>query len=60
MNAEADDYITKSFDLSVLQTKIAGIINNRRLYHKKSIDKSAFDEKSAVINELDRKFIEKW
>lgn len=53
MNAEADDYITKSFDLSVLQTKIAGIINNRRLYHKKSIDKSAFDEKSAVINELD-------
>lgn len=59
LNAGADDYITKPFDLSVLQTKIAGIINNRRLYHKKFIDKSAFGEESVVINELDRKFMEK-
>lgn len=59
LNAGADDYITKPFDLSVLQTKIAGIINNRRLYHKKFIDKSAFDEESAIINELDKKFMEK-
>lgn len=36
LNAEADDYITKPFKLSVLQTKIADIINSRRLYHKKS------------------------
>lgn len=59
LNAGADDYITKPFDLSVLQTKIASIINNRRLYHKKFIDKSAFNEESAVINELDKKFMEK-
>lgn len=59
LNAGADDYITKPFDLSVLQTKIASIINNRRLYHRKFIDKSAFDEESAVINELDKKFMEK-
>ncbi len=59
LNAGADDYITKPFDLSVLQTKIAGIINNRRLYHKKFIDKSAFNEESAIINELDKKFMEK-
>ena len=57
LNAGADDYITKPFDLSVLQTKIASIINNRRLYHKKFIDKSAFDEESTVINELDKKFM---
>lgn len=59
LDAGADDYITKPFDLSVLQTKIACIINNRRLYHKKFIDKSAFNEESAVINELDKKFMEK-
>ena len=59
LNAGADDYITKPFDLSVLQTKITGIINNRRLYHKKFIDKSAFNEESDIINELDKKFMEK-
>ena len=44
LNAGADDYITKPFDLSVLKTKIAAIINNRRLYRKKYIDKSAFSD----------------
>ena len=53
----ADDYITKPFDLSVLKTKIAAIINNRRLYRKKYIDKSAFSDETSVINELDRKFM---
>ena len=55
----ADDYITKPFDLSVLKTKIAAIINNRRLYRKKYIDKSAFSDETSVINELDRKFMSK-
>lgn len=59
LNAGADDYITKPFDLSVLKTKIASIINNRRLYHKKFIEKSAFDEDSTVINDLDKKFMTK-
>lgn len=59
LNAGADDYITKPFDLSVLKTKIAAIINNRRLYRKKYIDKSAFSDETSVINELDRKFMSK-
>lgn len=59
LNAGADDYITKPFDLPVLKSKIAGIINNRRLFHKKFIDKSALNENTAVINELDKQFMSK-
>lgn len=57
LNAGADDYITKPFDLSVLKKKIASIINNRHLFYKKHIDKSAFSSESTVINELDKKFM---
>lgn len=59
LNSGADDYITKPFDLSVLKSKIAAIINNRRLYRKKYIDKSAFSDETSVVNELDRKFMSK-
>lgn len=58
LNAGADDYITKPFDLSVLKSKIASIINNRSLYRKKYIDKSAFNDESQIVNELDKKFME--
>ena len=58
LNAGADDYITKPFDLSVLKSKIAAIINNRSLYRKKYIDKSAFTDETVIVNELDRKFME--
>lgn len=57
LHAGADDYITKPFDLPVLKSKIATILNNRRLFHRKFIDKSAFDEQADTINELDRKFM---
>lgn len=58
LNAGADDYITKPFDLSVLKSKIATIINNRSLYRKKYIDKSAFTDDAIIVNELDKKFME--
>lgn len=56
-NAGADDYITKPFDLSVLESKINAILKNRTLYRKKYIDKSAFTDESAIANELDKKFM---
>lgn len=59
LDAGADDYITKPFDPSVLKSKIAAIIHNRELYHKKFIDRSVIPENSSVISELDTKFMEK-
>ena len=58
LNAGADDYITKPFDPAVLKSKIASIINNRSLYRKKYIDKSAFNDESLLVNELDKQFME--
>lgn len=59
LNAGADDYITKPFDLPVLKSKIKTILQNRVLYKKKYIDRSAFSETSDNINDLDRKFMKK-
>ena len=56
-NAGADDYITKPFDLPVLESKIQAIIKNRVLYRKKYIDKSAFTDESNIVSEMDRKFM---
>lgn len=56
-DAGADDYITKPFDFSILEKKIVAIINNRRLWYKKYIDKSVFDYNSTIINDLDKKFM---
>lgn len=56
-NAGADDYITKPFDLSVLESKISAILKNRALYRKKYIDKSAFTDDSTIAGELDKKFM---
>lgn len=58
LNAGADDYITKPFDLPVLKSKIATILNNRTLYRRKYIDKSAFNDESIHLHELDKKFME--
>ena len=58
LNFGADDYITKPFDPAVLKSKIASIINNRSLYRKKYIDKSAFNDESLLVNELDKQFME--
>lgn len=57
LNAGADDYITKPFDLSLLNSKIANIMRNRQLFRKKYIDKSAFSDEESIVNELDKKFM---
>lgn len=57
INAGADDYLTKPFDLHILESKINTIIKNRKLFRKKFIDKSAFSSDEQGMNELDKKFM---
>lgn len=58
-NAGADDYITKPFDLTILETKIKAILKNRVLFKKKYISKTAEKDEFSSINELDKAFMEK-
>ena len=59
INAGADDYLTKPFDLNILESKINTIIKNRKLFRKKYIDKSAFSSDETGMNDLDKKFMKK-
>lgn len=56
-NAGADDYMTKPFDLPVLESKVQAILKNRVLYRKKYLDKSAFTDETSHVNEMDRHFM---
>lgn len=53
----ADDYITKPFDMPILENKIQAIMRNRALYKKKYIDRSAFEDSSNTVTELDKQFM---
>lgn len=59
LDTGADDYITKPFDLTLLKAKISNIIQNRRLFKKKFIDKSAFSDSMKGLGELDSNFMKK-
>jgi DNA-binding response OmpR family regulator/two-component sensor histidine kinase len=55
----ADDYITKPFDMSILQSKIKTIVKNRVILKNKIIDKTTDATDSKFINPLDKAFMEK-
>lgn len=60
-NAGADDYITKPFDIFVLNKKIASIIKARKSIKEKIIDKKDIDSNDTTlpICELDKCFLQK-
>lgn len=60
-NAGADDYITKPFDIFILNKKIASIIKARKTLNSKIIDNDVDEESTAgsLISEIDREFMHK-
>lgn len=61
LNAGADDYITKPFDIFILNKKIASIIKARKNLNSKILESAADDdvETGSVISELDKEFMQK-
>lgn len=55
----ADDYITKPFDISILESKIKTIFNNRALFRKKYIEKSVSVNENNLLNDLNKNFMKK-
>ena len=60
-NAGADDYITKPFDIFILNRKIASIIKARKSIKEKIIDKNGIEDNddSLPISDLDKHFLQK-
>lgn len=59
LNCGADDYITKPFDMTILESKIKAIFNNRALFRKKYIEKSISLNENNLLNDLNKNFIKK-
>jgi len=55
----ADDYITKPFDITILEGKINTIFSNRALYRKKYIEKSVTVNESNLLSDLNKNFMGK-
>ncbi len=57
LSGGADDYITKPFDLAILESKISTILTNRSLARRRTKDTTAFDEYDKYMGELDKDFL---
>jgi len=55
----ADDYITKPFDLSILQTKIENILSIRQSLKQKYSEEIVLQPKNIVLTSPDEKFLQK-
>lgn len=53
----ADDYITKPFDMDILDSRIRSILHNKALLRKKFFDKNAFNEDDDSVCEKDKIFM---
>ncbi|WP_297098607.1 response regulator [uncultured Draconibacterium sp.] len=54
----ADDYLTKPFDVSILQQRIRSLINNREIIREKALKLIRRGEESAIVeNQLNDKFL---
>ncbi|MBD5232915.1 MAG: response regulator [Bacteroidales bacterium] len=59
LEARADDYIIKPFDIIVLKARIKNIINSRRELSRRVLAAEGQPEGEDFTNELDREFMEK-
>src|SRR5690606_7265883 len=56
----ADDYLTKPFDMTLLNQRIANIIQNRKIVREKALRLIDGEENESVyLNELDDQFVKK-
>ncbi len=54
----ADDYLTKPFDVSILQQRIRSLVNNREIIREKALKVIRGGDDSAIVeNELNDKFL---
>lgn len=59
LEAHADDYVVKPFDLIVLKARIKNIINNRKQLSRQVLAEDSKPEEADYSSELDRKFMTK-
>lgn len=57
LEAHADDYILKPFDIIVLKARIRNIIMNRQRLRQQVLAEDSKPEETEYVNELDRKFM---
>ncbi|WP_319480931.1 response regulator [uncultured Draconibacterium sp.] len=56
----ADDYLTKPFDVSILQQRIRTLVKNREIIREKALKVIKRDDDSAIVeNELNDKFLKR-
>ena len=59
LESGADDYITKPFDIMILETKIENILSIRNSYKEKYSEVMSLQPKNIMIDSPDQKFLQK-